>query len=243
MELTEKLSELKTEEKTFQINSFLNKARSIEINKLKIYKNKIYVYVVENSIKVYNCNTFKEISNLKLPFNREVDELIVQREFIKVEILENGIVLILADKKLYFYEIVLKENKLKYLKYLSEVHHFCYLEKKKEIFILTESKLVGDYYGMAKSDLLGNIIFRNKENQPKIYYEFKSPKKVSELTLFSLGCSKTPIHSSQFDSFNNDKYIINICGNTDNYYYYNNLGPREEHYNISIYNSDNLKEI
>ena len=163
MELTEKLSELKTEEKTFQINSFLNKARSIEIEKLKIYKNKIYVYVVENSIKVYNCNTFKEISNLKLPFNREVDESIVHREFITVEILENGIVLILADKKLYFYEIILKENKLKFLQYLSEVHHFCYLEKKKEIFLLTESKLVGDYYGMAKSDLLGNIILEIKK--------------------------------------------------------------------------------
>ena len=243
MELTEKLSELKTEEKTFQINSFLNKARSIEIEKLKIYKNKIYVYVVENSIKVYNCNTFKEISNLKLPFNREVDESIVHREFITVEILENGIVLILADKKLYFYEIILKENKLKFLQYLSEVHHFCYLEKKKEIFLLTESELVGDYYGMAKSDLLGNIIFRNKEKKPQIYYEFKSPNKVSGLTIFALGCSRTPIHFSQFDSFNNDIYIINIYGITDNYYYYYNLGPRDEQYNISIYNSDNLKEI
>ena len=34
--------------------------------------------------------------------------------------------------------------------------------------------------GMAKSDLLGNIIFRNKENQPQIYYEFKSPNKVDQ---------------------------------------------------------------
>ena len=126
---------------------------------------------------------------------------------------------------------------------MSEVHHFCYLQKKKKIFLLTENKLVGDYYGMAKSDLLGNIIFRNKDNQPRIYYDYKSPNKVNGDTLFWTMCSRTPIHFSQFDGFNNDKYILNIWGYTDNWYYYNHMGPRDEQYNISIYDSDNLKEI
>jgi hypothetical protein len=99
------------------------------------------------------------------------------KEYINVDILENGIALILAYKHLYFYEINLKESQLKFLKYISEVYHYCILDKKKEIFLLTESELVGDYYGMAKSDLLGNIIFRNKEKKPQIYYEFKSPNK------------------------------------------------------------------
>ena len=36
---------------------------------------------------------------------------------------------------------------------------------------------------------------------------------------------------------------MNIWGFTDNWYYYNNMGPKDEEYNIAIYNSDNLEEI
>ena len=135
------------------MNVYVNKEASKEIDRLKILKGNLYVYLVKNSIKVYNINTFKEISTLKYPFNRE-DEFVFGREFITVEIMENEIVLILADKKLYFYKINLKENKLCFLHYLSEIHHFCYLEKRKEIFLLTINKPPYDY---SKSDLLGKI--------------------------------------------------------------------------------------
>ena len=239
--IEEKLSKAEKEERTFQINNNIDKKSSKDIDRLKIYNKNIYVYIVDNSIKVYNSDTFKEISNLKLPFNR--GEKSFDKEYIQVDILENGFVLILADKKLYFYEINLKENKLKFLQYLSEVYHFCYLQKKKEIFLLTENTLVGEYYGMAKSNLFGNIIFRNKKDQPKIYNEYISPKEVNGDTLFFNSCSRSPIHFSNFDGFNNDKYIINIWGYTDNWYYYQYHAPKDEQYNISIYNSDDLKEI
>ena len=36
---------------------------------------------------------------------------------------------------------------------------------------------------------------------------------------------------------------MNIWGYTDNWYYYQFQGPKDEQYNISIYNSDDLKEI
>ena len=232
--IEERLKKAKKEEKIFQINSITDKKKSKDIDKLKIYNKKIYIYIVDNSIKVYDCNTFKEVSNLKLPFNRGKKSGF--KEYVIADILENGIFLILADKKLYFYEINLKENQLKFMHYLSEVHHFYYLQKKKEIFLLTENTLVGDYYGMAKSDLFGNIIFRNKNNQPQIFYDFIPPKEVNADTLFYDMSSRTPIQYSKFDGFNNDKFIINICGYTDNFY-------RDENYNISIYNSDNLKEI
>ena len=239
--IEEKLSKAEKEERTFKINIIIDKKSSKDIDRLKIFNKTIYVYIVDNSIKVYNSDTFKEISNLKLPFNR--GEQSFDKEYVQVDILENGFVLILADKKLYFYEIDLGKNQLKFLRYLSEVYHFCYLQKKKEIFLLTENTLVGDYYGMAKSDVFGNIIFRNKKDQPQIYYEYKSPKEVNGDTLFFNSCSRSPIHFSNFDGFNNDKYIMNIWGYTDNWYYYQYHAPKDEKYNISIYNSDDLKEI
>ena len=239
--IEEQLSKMKTKEMSLQVNNMISKKHSKEIDKLKIYNKNIYVYVVDNSIKVYNSITFKEISNLKLPFNR--GEGCPFKEFIKIDILENDTVLILADKKLYFYQINLKENKLNFLYYMCEVHNFCYLQKKKEIFLLTEGTLIGDYYGMAKSDLLGNIIFRNKINQPKVYYEYKPPKEVSGDSIFFFSSSRSPIYFSEFDGFNNDKYIINIYGFTDNWYYSIGQGERDEQYSISIYNSDNLKEL
>ena len=142
--IEEKLSKIKTKEMIFQVNTIINKKKSKDIDKIKIYNKNLYVYLVENSIKVYNINTFKEIANLKLPFNRGEKSFL--KEYITIEILENDIVLIMADKKLYFYKINLKENKLNFLHYFSEVHHFCYLEQKKEIFLLTENILIGDYY-------------------------------------------------------------------------------------------------
>ena len=237
----DKLIKAKTEERTFQFNSSISKRRSKDIDKLKIYDKYLYAYILENKIIVYDINTFKEISNLNIPFKR--GEMNPFKEYIAVEILENGIALILAYKHLYFYEINLKESQLKFLKYISEVYHFCILEKKKEIFLLTENTLVGDYYGMAKCDFSGNITFRNKKDKPKIYSKYIEPKDVNGDTLFFQSTSRAPIHFDSFDSFNNEKFIINVWGYNDNWYHYSMGAPKDEKYNISVYDSENLKQL
>ena len=237
----DKLIKAKTEERTFQFNSSISKRRSKDIDKIKIYDKYLYAYILENKIIVYDINTFKEISNLNIPFKR--GEMNPFKEYIAVEILENGIALILAYKHLYFYEINLKESQLKFLKYISEVYNFCILEEKKQIFLLTENTLVGDYYGMAKCDFSGKIIFRNKNNQPQIYYEYIEPKDVNVDTLFFQSTSRAPIHFDRYDSFNKEKFILNVCGYTDNWYHYSCGAPKDEKYDISVYDSENLKEI
>ena len=239
--IEEQLLKAKTEERNFQINSNINKRRSKNIDKLKVYDKYIYAFILENAITVYDINTFKEIANLKIPFKR--GEQNPFKEYIFVDILENGIALILAYKHLYFYEINLKESQLKFLKYISEVYHFCILDKKKEIFLLTENTLVGDFYGMAKCDFSGNIIFQNKKNKPKTYSKYIEPKDVDGNTLFIQSTSRAPIHFDSYDSFNNEKFIINVWGYNDNWYHYSMGAPKDEKYNISIYDAENLKEI
>ena len=239
--IEEQLLKAKTEERNFQLNSSINKRRSKNIDKLKVYDKYIYAFILENAITVYDINTFKEIANLKIPFKR--GEQNPFKEYIFVDILENGIALILAYKHLYFYEINLKESQLKFLKYISEVYHFCILEKKKEIFLLTENTLVGDYYGMAKCDFSGNITFRNKKDKPKIYSKYIEPKDVNGDTLFFQSTSRAPIHFDSFDSFNNEKFIINVWGYNDNWYHYSMGAPKDEKYNISVYDSENLKQL
>ena len=239
--IADKLIKAKTEERTFQLNNSISKRGSKNVDKLKIYDKYLYAYILENKIIVYDINTFKEISVLNIPFKR--GEMNPFKEYILVDILENGTALILAYNLLYFYEINLKESQLKFLKYISEVYHFCVLEKKKEIFLLTENTLVGDYYGMAKCDFSGKIIFRNKNNQPNIYYEYIPPKEVNGDTLFIQSTSRAPIHFDNYDSFNNEKFILNVWGCTDNWFHYSCGAPKDEKYNISVFNSENLKEI
>ena len=108
---------------------------------------------------------------------------------------------------------------------------------------MTENTLVGDYYGMAKCDFSGNIIFRNKKDKPKIYSEYIEPKDVNGDTLFFQLTSRAPIHFDSFDSFNNEKFIINVWGYNDNWYHYSMGAPKDEKYNISVYDSENLKQL
>ena len=239
--IEDKLINAKTEEGTFQLNSTINKRRSKNIDKFKIFDKYIYAYILENKIIVYNINTFKEISILNIPFIR--GEMNPLKEYIHVDILENGTALILADKRLYFYEINLKKSQLIFLKYISKVHHFCILEKKKEIFLLTENTLIGDFYGMAKCDFSGKIIFRNKNDQPQIYYEYIKPKEINGLTLFFQSTSRAPIYFDGYDSFNNEKFIINVWGCNDNWDHYSMGAPKDESYQISVYETENLKEL
>ena len=61
--IEEQLLKAKTEERNFQLNSSINKRRSKNIDKLKVYDKYIYAYILENAITVYDINTFKEIAN------------------------------------------------------------------------------------------------------------------------------------------------------------------------------------
>ena len=79
--------------------------------------------------------------------------------------------------------------------------------KKKEIFLLTETTLVGYYYDMDKCDFSGKIIFRNKENKPQIYYEYITSKEVNIYLFFQM-TSKAPKYFSGYDGFNNDKILL-----------------------------------
>ena len=118
--IKDKLTKARTEERTFQLNNSKSKRSSKNIDKLKIYDNYLYAYILENKIIVYDINTFKEISVLNIPFKR--GEMNPFKEYIFVDILENGTALILAYNQLYFYEINLKESQLKFLKYISFLH-------------------------------------------------------------------------------------------------------------------------
>ena len=122
MILEEQLSKLSVKFNSFQINTILN----TELDKLKIIDGKIYLYVIDDSIKVYDCITFKEIATLKLPF--------VRKKPMMLDITENETLLFFAAEKLYFYKINLKESKLTFLLYLSDLKHFCYLKKEKKYF-------------------------------------------------------------------------------------------------------------
>ena len=230
--LKENLDKLKAKNKSFQINAVIK----IEADKLKIVNGNLYVYLINDSIKVYDCIKFKKIANLKLPFKRKKQIF---------EILENEILIIYGDSKLYFYKINLEENDLTFLYYLSEVYNFCYLKKRKEIFLLTE---LGSYekkkmpWGMARSDLLGNIIFANKI-KPEICYEFIPPKSIEQSDLYT-HVQSTFKQFNEFNGFNNDKYIINISGYIYDWYDYKiSWGDTEIRFDISIFNADNFDEL
>ena len=228
----ENLDKLKAKINSFQINSVVK----IKADKLQIVNGNLYAYLINDLIKVYDNKTFKELANLKLPFKRKKQLF---------EILENETLIIYADSKLYFYKINLKQNELSFLHYLSEVYNFCYLKKRKEIFLLTE---LGSYdeknlpWGMARSDILGNILFANKI-KPEKYYEFTPPKSIEQPDLCT-HVQSTLKQFNEFNGFNNDKYIINISGYIYDWYDYKiNWGDTEIRFDISIFNADNLNEI
>ena len=230
--LKENLDKLKAKISSFQINTIVN----IKADKLSIVKGNLYIYLVNNSIKIYDCQTFKEIANLNLPF---------ERKNLKFEILENEIVIIFATEKLYFYLINIEKNELSFMHYLSGIYNFCYLKKRKEIFLLTE---LGSYtekkvpWGMARSDLLGNIIFANKI-EPKIYYEFTLPKSINQFDI-PTHVQSTEKQFCEFNGFNDDKYIINISGYYYDWYDYKiGWGDAEIRFDISIFNADNFNEL
>ena len=220
--------------------SSLNIISTIKINaeRIKQINENLYIYVFRESIKVYDCKTFELKADLKLPFIREEPML---------DILDNEILIYMAEKKLYFYKINIAENKLVFMHFLSNICNFVYLSKRKEIFLLIESYChcpnlkhcknlkycpnLKKRYEMAKCDLMGNIIFTNK-NTPKIIH------KCVELVDFQDKYSGAFI---AFYGLCNEKYIINICGYWEVWYDYQ--AEEDLKSEINIYNVDDLKEI
>ena len=224
-----KIEKMRTEERLFQITTIVEKRQGeykIPDN-IKIIKGNIYVYIIDQSVFVYNFNTFKLISTLKLPFKPYL-----------FEITDNNTMIFALDYNLYYYKYNLENNQITFMHFIPNIYHFCYLQKRKEIFILTENEFVeGQQLGMVKTDLSGNIIFYNKK-KPTICCEYKSPKPIDiESFKWTEMSDSYPKHFSQFDGFNKDKYILYIVGYTFNWY------EKDEKYDLVIYSSEKLKKI
>ena len=224
-DIKEKIEKMKAEERQFQITTIMEKKLGeykIPDN-IKIIKGNIYVYIIDQSVIVYNCNNFKLISTLKLPFKP-----------LLFEITENNTIILALDYKIYYYKYNLKNNEIAFMHYMPDIFHFCYLEKRKEILLLTENE--AEKIGMAKTDLSGNIIFYNKK-KPNICIEYKSPKPLDIDSFLWTESDRYPKHFSQFDGFNKDKFVLHIYGYTFNWY------EKDEKYNLEIYSSDNLTKL
>ena len=195
---------------------------------------KTTIKIKGESIQVYDCKTFKLKADLKLPFIRKEPIL---------DILDNEVLIYIAAEKLYFYKINLAENKLVFMHYLSNICNFLFLPKRKEIFLLTESYCEDKNkpYGMAKSDLMGNIILTNKIT-PKINHEFVEPEKIDND--FPTHVVSNTKNFSVFYVLCDEKYIINISGYFDDWYDYKiRWGQTEVSSSINIYKAGDLKEI
>ena len=217
-------NELKSKKSSFDINLLIN----TKVDRLKIIKGNLYVYIADESIIIYDSKTFKLKANLELPF---------KSKNLLLEILDNEVLIFLAKDRLYFYEINIQEKKLTFLHYLYNIYNFHYLSKRKEIILSTKS-YEGDqdeYIGMAKCDLKGNIILFNKIT-PNISKIFVAPEK-----------TKTKRSNGIFNEFYglcDDKYIINIHGYLYGIYdYKTNFTEGYADSSINIYNADNLKGI
>lgn len=215
-----------------------------KIDGFKFFKNKIYIYTINNSIKVFNHITLKEISSLNLPF-----------EPINIIITEEETVLLHLDSKLYFYKINFKENKLDFICLLSDIFYECYLYDKKEIFILQsmndEIEELSEL-SMGRTDLCGNIKFYNIK-KPKILTSYIKPKKMeynqkdyffrsTQSNLYESFCA----FSGLFGGFMKDKYIINVVLYQEEEYWestyftdYDDLYKAD----IKIYNTESLECI
>lgn len=236
-DIGERIKNLQIKEYPFETMTVLTLKSEEEKDKavkIAIFDKKIYLLLLDYSIRIYDCMTLGEIATLKFgsEFNfyinntNNTDIYYINfdkywKAYVNTEILENEMVLILCDRRLYFFKMNLKEKKFDLLYYLSDVYHFCYLEKKKEIFLITEMENIFYYVKgvsntkMAKSDLEGNILFSNGI-KPKKYSEFKPPEIITEEQQNNYNYNIT-YHRAY--GFNNDKYIIHAISenNSDKY--------------------------
>ena len=206
-----------------------------KVERIKNINGNLFVYVFRESIKVYDCKTFKLKADLSLPFIRKKP---------LIDILDNEVLIYMAAEKLYFYKINIEEKKFEFMLYLSNICDFIYLQKRKEIFLLTR-KYCEDgpiSYGMARTNLMGNIIL-SINITPKISYEFVAPEEINNFDFPTHVISKSENFGLSYGLLN-DKYIINIYGYCDDWYDYKiNFGLTEVESTINIYRVDDLKEI
>lgn len=213
------------------------KRKRKDFEELTILKNKIYLYIINNCIKVFDYITLKEISSLTLPF-----------EPINLIITELETVLLHLDSKLYFFKINIKENKLDFLCVISNICYECYLYHKKEIFILQSMNDKSNQKVMGKTDLYGNIKFYDKI-KPKFSTEYIKPKENYKNNYsFEEDYDFDGTHeiSRIFRGIMKDKYIINLALH---YYRYIQYGKYYDEYetnyssDVIIYNTKSLKSI
>ena len=108
-----------TNDLKFQKSSLnINLTIKIKAERIKQINGNLYIYIFRESIKVYDCKTFKLKADLKLPFIRKEPLF---------DILDNEILIYMAAEKLYFYKINIAENKLEFM-------YFSYITKNSYFF-------------------------------------------------------------------------------------------------------------
>lgn len=225
--LTEKIGDIPNKESSFQVSSILKVdlgkySNYIHERKEIFFFNKyIYLYMDDQTIKIYDNNTFKEISTINLPFIPKCSEII-----------EENIILMYKNEKLYLYKYNLKQNQLNFMFFVRNVLKYNYLSKKKEILLILSHD---EKY--AKINLEGKVTLHEGE-EPIISFKYEKCKNKRRKN--NEFYSNTDYYF--LTSFDQDKYIIIINGCTmsseDPYdeYEYNN-------YYVSIFNSDNMKAL
>ena len=148
-----------------------------KVERIKNINGNLFVYVFRESIKIYDCKTFKLKADLSLPFIRKKP---------LIDILDNEVLIYMAAEKLYFYKINIEEKKFEFMLYLSNICDFIYLQKRKEIFLFTKSKFEDGpiSYGMARTNLMGNIIL-SINITPKIISLVKNIESIDNISFVS----------------------------------------------------------
>ena len=207
--------------------------KDLEIEPTLIKGKNIYLFTYPNMMQIYDCITFKKISQFELPITP-----------LRYEIVENNYILIYFNHKLFCYSINFSNNKLNFIFYTRDVYLFKYLKEKKEILIKANY-----YHCFSKINLKGDITFCEGE-KPKIYFEINenSYKKTKFLEAgeaydhtYEDG-KNFGGHNNYMNGFYKDKYIIHIFGD---YHYNEDDGDHKfkQFSRITIYDSNNMKEI
>ena len=173
------------------INTFSNK-----INKFLIIKNTIYIFLNDNTFKIYNCISFKELGSFKFPFNP-----------FNYEVIDKNLIILFDNNILYQYKINFKENKLEFVFYILNVYMYKFLMNKKEILLIMNSSK-----SLAKVNLLGQIIFYIKE-KPKILFNIDGILK-NKIYVNTNNKFKDSSNYIFISDINKDKYIMHIFGYT-----------------------------
>lgn len=224
--LKEKIGDITNKESSFQVSSIfkVDLGKNYAYERKEIYFFNKYIYFMDDqTMKIYDNNTFKEISTINLPFIPNYSEII-----------EKNIFLMYKNEKLYIYKYNLKQNQLYFMFCVRNVLKYKYLSKRKEILVRLSQN---EKY--AKLNLEGKVTFHQGE-EPIISFKYEKCKNKRR--------KKNEFYSnidySFLTSFDQDKYIITINGysmssddpyDEDEYEYHD--------YYVNIFNSDNMKAL